>query len=293
MAKLKDIKNRIGAVSQTWKITRTMEMVSTSKMKRWQNVVLSGRPYSEALAEVLRQLRSSPAATSHPLMAKRDPVKKAAILFLSSNRGLCGSFNTNICKKARSLYNKYRSQGIEVKLLGIGKKGISFFNHQGIPLDYKDITLSDSFGAEETGNYTAELTKLLSEDFLSGEVDQVDVAYYRFISSGRQELVSEQFLPLTAPTGPEREARETDFIFEPSAEEIVNTILPLYAQNTFYRMVSENTLSEQAARRRAMKQATDNADEMITFLTRKYNRERQAQITRELTEIIGGSEALV
>ncbi len=293
MAKLKDIKNRIGAVSKTWKITRTMEMVSTSKMKRWQNVVLSGRPYSEALAEVLRQLRSSPAATSHPLMAKRDPVKKAAILFLSSNRGLCGSFNTNICKKARSLYNKYRSQGIEVKLLGIGKKGISFFNHQGIPLDYKDITLSDSFGAEETGNYTAELTKLLSEDFLSGEVDQVDVAYYRFISSGRQELVSEQLLPLTAPTGPEREARETDFIFEPSAEEIVNTILPLYAQNTFYRMVSENTVSEQAARRRAMKQATDNADEMITFLTRKYNRERQAQITRELTEIIGGSEALV
>lgn len=268
-------------------------MVSTSKMKRWQKVVLSGRPYSEALAEVLRQLRSSPAATSHPLMAKRDPVKKAAILFLSSNRGLCGSFNTNICKKARSLYDKYRSQGIEVKLLGIGKKGISFFNHQGIPLDYKDITFSDSFGAEETGNYTAELTKLLSEDFLSGEVDQVDVACYRFISSGRQELVSEQFLPLTAPTGPEREARETDFIFEPSAEEIVNTILPLYAQNTFYRMVSENTVSEQAARRRAMKQATDNADEMITFLNRKYNRERQAQITRELTEIIGGSEALV
>jgi F-type H+-transporting ATPase subunit gamma len=293
MAKLKDIKNRIGAVSKTWKITRTMEMVSTSKMKRWQNVVLSGRPYSEALAEVLRQLRSSPAATSHPLMAKRDPVKKAAILFLSSNRGLCGSFNTNVCKKARSLYNKYRSQGIEVKLLGIGKKGISFFSHQGIPLDYKDITFSDSFRAEETGNYTAELTKLLSEDFLSGEVDQVDVAYYRFISSGRQELVSEQFLPLTAPTGPEREARETDFIFEPSAEEIVNTILPLYAQNTFYRMVSENTVSEQAARRRAMKQATDNADEMITFLNRKYNRERQAQITRELTEIIGGSEALV
>ena len=293
MAKLKDIKNRIGAVSKTRKITRTMEMVSTSKMKRWQKVVLSGRPYSEALAEVLHQLSSSPVATKHPLMAKRDPVKKAAIVFLSSNRGLCGAFNINICRKARSLRSNYRSQGIDVKLYGIGKKGISFFKHQEIALDYQDITLSDSFTAAETGNYTVELTRHLTEEFLSGGVDRVDVAYNRFVSSGRQELVSEQFLPLTAPTGPEREAKETDFIFEPSAEEIVNTILPLYAQSMFYRMVSENITSEQAARRRAMKQATDNADEMITFLTRRYNRERQAQITKELTEIVGGSEALV
>lgn len=293
MAKLKDIKTRIGAVSKTRKITRTMEMVSTSKMKRWQKIVLSGRPYSEALAEVLRQLSSSPEALDHPLMARRDPVKKAAVLFLASNRGLCGSFNINICRKAHSLYDKYSSQGIEVKLLGIGKKGISFFKHQGIALDYQDITFSDSFHAEETGNYTQEMTRQLTGEFLSGSVDRVDVTYHRFISSGRQELVSEQFLPLTAPTDPEREAKETDFIFEPSAEEIVNTILPLYAQSTFYRMVSENTTGEQAARRRAMKQATDNADEMITFLTRTYNRERQAQITKELTEIVGGSEALV
>ena len=292
MAKLKDIKNRIGAVSKTRKITRTMEMVSTSKMKKWQKIVLSGRPYSEALEEILHQLSSSPEALRHPLMAKRDPVKKAAILFISSNRGLCGSFNVNVCRKAQSLRRKYRSQGIEARLYGLGKKGISFLKHQGITLDYQDITLSDSFSAEETGNYTVELTRRLSEEFLSGDIDRVDVAYYRFVSSGRQELASEQFLPLTAPTGPEREIKETEFIFEPSAEEIVNTILPLYAQSTFFRMTSENIASEQSARRRAMKQATDNADEMITFLTRRYNRERQAQITKELTEIVGGSEAL-
>jgi len=288
MAKLRDIKNRIGAVSKTRKITRTMEMVSSSKMKRWQNVVLSSRPYSNALAEVMRQLSTSPAAMSHPLMQKRDEINKVALLVLTSNRGLCGAFNNNISKKAYFLYQDYKAQDMEVELYAVGKKGIYYFRHRGIPLAYKNITLTESFSSEEA----REFTEFISEAFLSGKVDRVEVVYSRFISSGRQEVVNEQLLPLTAPVEAEREITETDFIFEPSAREIVDTLLPLCVQSNVYRMIAENITSEHAARRRAMKQATDNAEEMITFLTRKFNRERQAQITKELSEIVSGSDAL-
>jgi len=287
MAKLRDIKDRITAVGKTRKITRTMEMVATSKMKKWQNVVLASRPYSLSMVEVLRQLATSPEAMNHPLMARREPVRKAAVAFVTSNRGLCGAFNINISRLARQHYREYQSREIETALFGIGKKGLSFFRHQGIPLEYSNITVNETC----TSGETRELAGLLMERFLSGAVDRVEVVYYRYISSGRQELVTEQLLPISVPTVPGREVRETAFIFEPSAAEIVDTLLPLFAQSTVYRMIAENIASEQASRRRAMKQATDNADEMTTFLTRNFNRERQAQITRELSEIVGGSDA--
>ncbi|HUU28101.1 MAG TPA: ATP synthase F1 subunit gamma [archaeon] len=288
MAILRNIKKRIVGVGKTRKITRTMEMVSTSKMKRWQTVVLSSRPYSEALAEVLCSLSSSPEALAHPLMQPREEIRKTAILFITSNRGLCGAFNNNISRTAHLLYNEYKSKGLAVELFGVGKKGIFYCNHKRLPLAYKNITVVDTFTSEES----KELTRLLTEAFLSGSVDRVEVVYCRFISSGRQEVTVEQLLPLTAPSGPERESTETEFIFEPSPEEIVNTLLPLFAQSTVYRMLAENITSEQAARRKAMKQATDNAEDMITYLTRRYNRERQAQITKELSEIVGGSDAI-
>lgn len=288
MAKVRDTKNRINAVSKTRKITRTMEMVSTSKLKRWQTLVLASRPYSEALKEVLLQLSSSPAALSHPLMEQRKEIRRAAVLFITSNRGLCGAFNNIICKKAHQLRDDYSRKGAEIELFAVGKKGISYFRHLGIPLAYTDISIADKFSSEQC----RELTRLLSDAFLTHRVDRVEVVYVNFISAGSQRLVSEQLFPLSVPAGPEREIRETDFIFEPDPEEIVNTLLPLFAQSTIYRMIAENTASEQAARRKAMKQATDNAEDMITYLTRRLNRERQYQITKELSEIVGGSEAI-
>ncbi|MEA1997678.1 MAG: ATP synthase F1 subunit gamma [Gemmatimonadota bacterium] len=288
MATLQDIKKRITTVGKTHKITKTMEMVSTSHMKRWQNVVLSSRPYSEALTEVLLQLSSSPEARAHPLMKEREEVRKTAVILLTSNRGLCGAFNNHICKRAQMLSEKYKEDGIEAELYAVGKKGISYFNHLEIPLAYKDNTLTDGFSVEKS----SEFTELVTGAYISGRVDRVEVVYNRFVSSGRQELTVEQLLPLTAPSGPAREALETDFIFEPSPAEIVNTLLPLFARSTVYRMFAENITSEHAARRKAMKQATDNAEEMITFLTRRFNRERQAQITKELSEIVGGAEAI-
>ncbi|MCE5273365.1 ATP synthase F1 subunit gamma [bacterium] len=288
MAKAREIKKRITAVRTTRKITRTMEMVSTSKLKRFQDMAVASRPYSEALGEVLKALRSSPAAKSHPLIVERTPLKRVGLVALTSNRGLCGAFNNSIARLTLEKCKEYKSKGIEVDLFLLGKKGNAFFRHRNLPAAYSDITLADQFTSEGS----VEFARLLMQKFLSGEIDQVEVAYSRFLSAGSQSIRMERLLPLAAPTGSEREATETDFIFDPSADEIVEAVLPLALRSTVYRMVVENIASEHAARRNAMKLATDNADEMITFLTRSFNRERQSQITQELTEIIGGSNAI-
>ena len=288
MAKAREIKKRIIAVTKTQKITRTMEMVATSRLKRYQKVVFASRPYSEALTDVLGGLITSPEAMAHPLMERRAEASKTAILVLTANRGLCGAFNNNICKKSHLLYHEFSVRKMKVKLFVSGKKGISYFRHRDIEMAYQDTDLPEDQSLEKI----REISRLLINEFLSGAVDQVHAAYCRFVTAGRQEVVTEQLLPLTVPTGLEREAVETDFIFEPSSAAIVDTLLPLFTQSTLYRMVVENVTSEQAARRVAMKLATDNADEMITYLTRQFNRERQSQITKELSEIVGGSEAI-
>lgn len=289
MARLREIKNRIVAVGKTKKITRTMEMVSTSKLKKWQHVVFAARPYDQALRDVLRKLSGSPAASAHPLMAQRKQLRRAAVVVLTSNRGLCGAFNTTLSRVARLRVEELRAQGVEAELYVVGKQALSYFRHLGVPLAYTNITLTDSFSAEESRQFA----RLLIEGFLEGRLDQVDVVYSHFISAGTQRVVTEQLLPLQAPApGAEREAEEVDFIFEPGPEQIIDTLLPLFARSMVYRMVAENITSEQAARRRAMKQATDNADEMIKHLTRTMNRERQNVITKELSEIVGGAEAI-
>jgi len=288
MAKAREIKKRINAVRTTRKITRTMEMVSTSKLKRFQDMAVASRPYSEALGEVLKALRSSPAAKSHPLIVERTPLKRVGLVALTSNRGLCGAFNNSIARLTLEKCKEYKSKGIEVDLFLLGKKGNAFFRHRNFPAAYSNISLTDEFTSEGC----VEFARLLMQKFVSGEIDQVEVAYSRFVSAGSQSIRLERLLPLAAPAGSEREATETDFIFDPSADEIVEAVLPLALRSTVYRMVVENIASEHAARRNAMKLATDNADEMITFLTRSFNRERQSQITQELTEIIGGSNAI-
>ncbi|MBW7995232.1 MAG: ATP synthase F1 subunit gamma [Candidatus Glassbacteria bacterium] len=288
MAKARDIKKRIGGVSKTRKITHTMEMVATSRMQKWLRVVTSSRPYSENLVEVLRQLSSAPEASGHPLMEKREHPARVAVMLITSNRGLCGAFNSTINRQARELYREYKTQGLEVELYAVGKKALSFLRHQDIETAYGNIEVNETCQSDDT----RDIAQMLMDKFLARELDRVEVLYSHYISAGTQEVVTEQLLPISPPRGPEREERETDFIFEPSAAGIVDSLLPMYVQSTVYRMVTENITSEQVARRRAMKQATDNADEMITNLTRSYNRQRQAQITSELTEIVGASEAL-
>jgi F-type H+-transporting ATPase subunit gamma len=288
MAKAREIKNRITGVTKTRKITRTMEMVATSKMQKWQRVVTSSRPYSNNLEEVLRQLSSAPEASSNPLMESRDHPKRVALLYITSNRGMCGAFNSGLNRRAKLLYNQYRQEGLEVDLYAIGKKALGFLKHQGLETFYSDIQVNETCESDDTRR----IAQALMDRFLAGELDRVEVIYSHYVSAGTQEVTCEQLLPIKPPRGPEREESETDFIFEPSAATIIETLLPMYVQSMVYRVVAENIASEQSSRRRAMKQATDNADEMITNLTRGYNRQRQAQITNELTEIIGASAAL-
>ncbi len=288
MAKARDIKKRISGVTKTRKITRTMEMVATSKMQKWQRVVISSRPYSNNLVEVLRQLASAPEASSNPLMECRDNPRRVAILYITSNRGLCGAFNSGLNRRARALYNQYRQEGLEVDLYAIGKKALMFLKHQGIETSYSDVQVNETCDSDDTRR----IAQMLMSRFLAGELDRVEVVYSHYVSAGTQEVATEQLLPIKPPRDPEREEHETDFIFEPSAAAIIDTLLPMYVQNMVYRVVSENISSEQASRRRAMKLATDNADEMITNLTRTFNRKRQAQITSELSEIVGASDAL-
>lgn len=289
MAKAREIKKRINAVRTTRKITRTMEMVSTSKLKRFQNMVTASRPYSRALADVLDALRGSPAAKAHPLMRERDSVGRVGLVVLASNRGLCGAFNNNISRLALDRLRGYERDGVETDLFLVGKKSISFFRHRHVDAAWTNTSLADQLTAEES----SEFARMLIKQFLSGNLDRVEVAYSRFISAGQQAVTLERLLPLSLPVRDERETEDTDFIFEPSSDEIVNAVLPLAARSTVYRMLAENSASEHAARRNAMKLATDNADDMIVYLTRNFNRARQAQITQELTEIIGGSNAIV
>ena len=289
MAKARDIQKRIAGVGKTRKITRTMEMVATSKMQKWQRVVVSSRPYSDNLQEVLSQLSSAPEASSHPLMEKREQPKRVAVMLITSNRGMCGGFNTSIIRRARELRQNYIDQGLEVELYVIGKKAQISLRHLGIEFDYSNITVNETCESDET----REIARMLMDKFLSGNLDRIEVIYSHFVSAGTQAVTAEQLLPIQPPKGPEREETVTDFIFVPvSRIPLWDTLLPMFVQSTVYRMIAENLASEQAARRRAMKQATDNADEMITHLTRNYNRQRQAQITSELTEIVGASDAL-
>jgi F-type H+-transporting ATPase subunit gamma len=221
-------------------------------------------------------------------MEPRKHPRRVALLYITSNRGMCGAFNSGLNRKTRLLYNQYRQEGLEVDLYAIGKKALGFLKHQGMEAFYSDIQLNETCESDETRR----LAQVLMDRFLAGELDRVEVIYSHYVSAGTQEVASEQLLPIKPPRGPEREESETDFIFEPSAAAIIDTLLPMYVQSMVYRVITENIASEQSSRRRAMKQATDNADEMITNLTRGYNRQRQAQITNELTEIIGASAAL-
>ncbi len=288
MAKAREIKKRINAVRTTRKITRTMEMVSTSKLKRFQHLSVASRPYSEALSEVLKALRGSPAASTHPLFIERDPVRRVGIVVLTSNRGLCGAFNNSISRLAMDRALEYKSKGIDVDLFLIGKKGNAFFRHRHIPAAYSNIILNDQFSSEGC----IEFADMLMNRFLSGEIDCVETVYSRFVSAGQQNIRFERLLPLAPLAEDEREGAGADFIFDPSGDQILEAVLPLALRSDVYRMIVDNIASEHAARRNAMKLATDNADEMITFLTRSFNRERQSQITQELTEIIGGSNAI-
>ena len=285
MAKGRELKGRIKSVENTRKITRTMEMVATSKMKRAQDRVVAARPFANSLTEVIANLYTPELAERFPLLRQPAEVRKAAVIVLTSNRGLAGAFNANLLKEARALLARLKEQNVEPELHVIGKKGLGYFRYVGRAVASSRIDVTDRPTAENA----AEIVDELIQRFASAEIDAVYVVYAKFQSALSTPPSTQMILPVTPP---ERKGPQPDYILLPSAEVILTQLLPSYVRNSVYRALVETAAGEQGARRTAMKNATDNAGEMLNVLRRTFNRARQAQITQEIAEIVGGSAAL-
>ncbi len=291
MAKPRELKRRIRSVQNTRKITKTMELVSTSKLKRAQDRVVGARPYAQALAEVIAELYSPDLAERFPLL--RQPgqslrgtgVRRVALLLITSNRGLCGAFNSNLIREARRRLEELEAQDAHTELHLVGKKGISYFKFTRRNVASQRVDIGD----RPTLRHAEELAKPMMDRFAAGDLDAVDVVFAKFNSAVSTPPTTMRILPVTPPEGVRH---SVNYILQPSAEAILKELLPLYVQNQVYRALVETAAAEHGARRTAMKNATDAGQDMLTILQRTFNRARQAQITQELAEIVGGAEAL-
>lgn len=289
MAKGRELKGRIRTVENTRKITRTMEMVATSKMKRAIDRVAAARPYALALGEVLSHVYSPELAERFPLLRRPAQVQRVALVVLTANRGLCGAFNANLAREARARVVEMERQGMHVELHVVGKKGVGYFRYLGRHLTSQRTDISDRPSTADA----ASLIDSLMERYASGDLDGVQVTYAKYRSALSTPPTTESVLPVTAPaTSATSGGMLHDFILSPSGDAILEALLPLYVRNTMYRALVETVAGEQASRRTAMKNATDNANDMLQLLKRTYNTARQAQITQELAEIVGGAQAL-
>ena len=285
MAKGRELKGRIKSVENTRKITRTMEMVATSKLKRATDRVAAARPYATAIADTIASLYSADLAERFPLLRQPATVKRAAVLLLTSNRGLAGAFNANLLKEARATIARLEREGTEVELHVVGRKGIGFFRYLGRALATSRTDITDRPSAQDATS----LVDVLMDGFVNGSLDAVYVISSRFNSVLSTPPHTERVLPVTPPA---QKGARRDYLLFPSAERLLTELLPLYVRNTVYRALVENEASFQSAQRTAMKNATDNAGDILTNLRRTYNRARQAQITQEIAEIVGGAAAL-
>lgn len=283
----KVIRKRIKSVSSTKKITRTMEMVATAKLRPAQQRVQSSGPYLDNLRQLMREIGASGVdVTRWPYFEVR-PGKRTLLLVMTANRGLCGAFNANLVRLGRDTYRSKVAAGHDVRVRVAGRKGVTAFRYQGIKAEKTYVTeLVDKPTTKDAEFFLKELVG----PFLANEVDEVLVVYPHWESVGRQPPTVLRLLPIV-PEGASA-ATGVQPLFEPSAEEILDRLLPLYGRQLMYSILAEAVASEQVARRVAMKLATDNASDMVTHLTRQYNKARQAQITKEIAEILGGSEAL-
>ena len=285
MAKGRELKGRIKSVENTRKITRTMEMVATSKMKRAQDRVVAARPYASALGEVISSLYSPALAERFPLLRQPEQERRVAVLLLTSNRGLAGGFNANLIKEARALLQRLEAQGAAVDFHVVGRKGLGYFRYVGRAIASQRVDITD----RPTADDAAGLVNELMDRFVAGSLDAVYVVHAKFNSALSTPPTSLRVLPVAPPA---RAAAQREYLLYPSADAILTELLPSYVRNSVYRALVETAAAEQGARRTAMKSATDNAGEILNGLKRTYNRARQAQITQEIAEIVGGAAAL-
>lgn len=284
MANLKEIRNRITSVQSTMQITSAMKMVSAAKLKKAQDAITAMRPYAEKLTEILQSLSASMEGQVGGDFTQQREVKKVLIVAITSNRGLCGAFNTNVIKQVKVVAESY--VGKQVDVLAIGKKGNDVLRKTHTVIENKSEVF-DNLTFENVAQISDQLTDL----FLSGAYDKIEVVYNQFKNAATQIVQTEQFLPL-APLEINKNVAPADYIFEPSKEEIVLTLIPKSLKTQLYKSIRDSFASEHGARMTAMHKATDNATDLRNQLKLTYNKARQAAITGEILEIVGGAEAL-
>ena len=284
MANLKEIRNRITSVSSTMQITSAMKMVSAAKLKKAQDAITAMRPYAEKLTELLQNLSATLDGDIGGEFTTQREVKKVLVVAITSNRGLCGAFNTNVIKEAKNRAEFYA--GKQVDIFAIGKKGNDVLS--------KNLTIVDNQSSvfdNLTFENVAVISEILTQKFLSGDYDKIELIYNQFKNAATQIVQTEQFLPL-APIKSDVAVSTGDYIFEPEKEEILLTLIPKSLKTQLYKGIRDSFASEHGARMTAMHKATDNATELRNQLKLTYNKARQASITNEILEIVGGAEAL-
>ena len=287
MPSLKSIKKRIVSVKSTRQITKAMKMVSAAKLRRAQENVVAARPYAKKLQEVMERLAQSQEMDPHPLMVRRETSPRALIILVTSDRGLCGGFNANISKAAERFIRDHRDDYSEFTILTIGRKGYDFLkNRQKIAKNYTGIISKPTYQA------AALVAQEVIQGFLAEDYDDVFLFFNAFRSVMSQDITCEQLLPISPPETTDAEESGVEYIYEPTKGELLGELLPKSIEVAIFKSMLESVASEHGARMTAMDSASKNATEMIGKLTLIYNRARQAAITKELMEIISGSESI-
>lgn len=285
MPTLRDIKQRISGVQKTQTITRALKMVAAVKLRRAQQSIIQARPYAKHLGEMMGHIASKVDHSLHPLLAEREPIRVCYVI-VTADQGLCGSFNQNIIRKADAELSRY-SDKQDVDLILIGRKGRDFFTRR----NYKVIGEYVQFFKNLQFSQAVDIATLIRELYIEAKLDRIFLIYNEFKSAAQQKVVVEQLLPII-PITPENEKYLADYIFEPDPITILNTLLPKNLNIQLWRVILESFASEMGARMTAMEYATENANKLISELQMQYNKKRQEGITKEILEIISGSEAL-
>lgn len=285
MANLRELRKRIASVKNTQKITNAMKMVSAARLRRAEEAIKSARPFADKMRDVLMSLAARINPGAHPLLEVRPP-KKALLILITADRGLCGAFNANLNRRSEAFAREMNEKGIQVDMINVGRKGNDYFRRRKMNLVGTFINVMNNVTYELSGK----VVSLAVEKFTTGEYEEVYLLFNSFRSAVRQVLTLRKLLPVT----PEEEGwkRRSEYLYEPSEEALLDSILPRYVQTQIFTGMLDSVAAEHGARMTAMEAATSNAEDMIYRLTMKLNRLRQESITTELMEIVGGAEAL-
>lgn len=287
MAAAKEIRTKIASVKNTQKITRAMEMVAASKMRKAQNRMQAARPYAHKIRNVIAHLAHANSEYKHPFMVAREQVKRVGLIIVSTDRGLCGGLNSNLFRDLLKRLSEWQKQAVEIDLCIIGSKAVGFFGRLGLNIVGQATHIGDEPGVESLIG----TVKIMLDKYMAGEIDELYLASNEFINSMTQKPSLEELLPLQ-PSDEEELKHHWDYIYEPEAHVAIDQLLTRYIESLVYQGVVENIACEQAARMVAMKSASDNAATLIEELELVYNKARQAAITQELSEIVGGAAAV-